>query len=209
MRTQIAVRRELFSRRWARKSGCGMRSWTRVGAGPRASLTATEIVSWATAEKSARLGNCPRQDVRWRRRSSSIELLAKRIRAWGSAESATDHRALGTSSDPRSLAQGWAGAAAERSQSGRTRQRCYLTGCRSTTSGAGAKSCWDGNHRCLHEKGWRKVNHRVIKPAPGNGHVLRTGGSTLRQNRAEHDRRRSRTGKTRQEDVPASPDLMR
>src|SRR5712691_1870438 len=43
-----------------------------------------------TAETSARLGYCPRQDVRSRRRSSSRESLAKWIRAWGSAEPATD-----------------------------------------------------------------------------------------------------------------------
>jgi hypothetical protein len=78
-----------FSRGVARRSGCGMKSWT-LAAGPRASWTTIEIVSWATAEKSARLGCCPRQDDRWRSRSSSRELLAKRIRAWGSAEAATD-----------------------------------------------------------------------------------------------------------------------
>jgi hypothetical protein len=100
--------------------------------------------------------------------------------------------------------------AAERSlQSGQIRWRRCLTVCQWATSRAGVKGCLNGKNDYLHENGWRKVNHRVIEPAPGNGHVLRTGGSTLRQNRAEHDRRRSRTGNIRQEDMPASPDSMR
>jgi hypothetical protein len=61
-----------------------------------------------------------------------------------------------------------------------------MTGSQQATSGAGVKGCLHGKNDGLHEKGWRKVNHRVIKPAPGNGHVLRIGGFTLRQNRAEH-----------------------
>src|SRR2546428_240840 len=44
-----------------------------------------------------------------------------RIRAWGSAEPAATNRALGTSGDTHSRAQGWAGVAAERWPSGRTR----------------------------------------------------------------------------------------
>lgn len=80
-RSQFSARS--FSRGAARKSGCGTMSWTRVFAGPRTSLTTIASASWATAEMSAWLGYCPRQDDRSRRRSSSGERLAKWIRAWG------------------------------------------------------------------------------------------------------------------------------
>jgi hypothetical protein len=67
--------------------------------------------------------------------------------------------------------------AAERSlESGRTRLRRCMTGCRLTTSRAGAKGCSQGKHDRLLKKGRRKVNHRMIEQAPGNGHVLRYGG---------------------------------
>ena len=44
-----------------------------------------------------------------------------------------------------------------------------------------------GKNDGLHDKGWRKVNHRELEQAPGNEHVLRIGGFPLRQNRARHD----------------------
>jgi hypothetical protein len=98
---------------------------------------------------------------------------------------------------------------AERSlESGRTRLRRCITGCQQATSRAGAKRCLNGKNGCLLDKGWRKVNHRVIEQAPGNGHVLGIGGSTLRQDRAEHDGRGSEPGNLGQEPMSASPDAM-
>lgn len=39
------------------------------------------------------------------------------------------------------------------------------------TSRAQAKGCWNGKHDGVLTKGLRTVNHRMIEPAPGNGHV--------------------------------------
>jgi hypothetical protein len=47
-----------------------------------------------------------------------------------------------------------------------------------------------------------------IEQAPGNGQVLRHGGSTLRQDRAKHESMRIKNVKRGQENLPASPDSM-
>src|ERR1043166_5575852 len=72
------------------ESGCGMKSWIRVVAGPRASLTTIEIASWATAEKVGRTRVLSATGCPLAQSKLVSEPLAKRIRAWGSSESPTD-----------------------------------------------------------------------------------------------------------------------
>jgi hypothetical protein len=129
----------------------------------------------------SRLRCCPQQDVRWRSEAREMSRWRNRIRAWGSGEPATYHPGSWDVKRAACVLKGGLEFSAERSlESGRTRLRCCMAGCQQTTSCAGAKGCWNGNNGYFLEKGWRKVNHGVIEPAPGNGHVLRNGGSTLR-----------------------------
>ena len=122
-----------------------------------------------------RLGYWPHQDVRWRSRSSSNEPLAKQdqgLGQWRGCDLPSGLMRL-RASHARVLKCGLEFSAERSLESGRTRWRRCMTGCQWATSCAWVKSCWNGNNGCLHGKGWRKVNHRVIEQAPGSGHVLR------------------------------------
>jgi hypothetical protein len=61
---------------------------------------------------------------------------------------------------------------------------------------------------CLHE-GVAHGEPSWIEQAPGNGQVLRHGGSALWQDRAKHESMRISNGERGQENLPASPDSMR
>jgi hypothetical protein len=169
-----------------------------------------KIAGWATAEvvgtDSGTVRNRmsvgtveARQVSRWR----------NRIRAWGSGEPAT-YQSGSWAGERATLAcsrVGWS------SQPSNRWNRVALVGVAASpnaraTSCAGAKRCLNGKNGCLLDKGWRKVNHRVIEQAPGSRHALRNGGSALRRDRAEHDGRAS-PGARCQQHVSASPDSMR